>query len=126
MMVGDFRWPILSGVLPAAIPGIGEPSLPWKACCGAWQDWQAMPRGSERFVSSKMRLPSNCASLSPFSSSDTMAGEGAVSAAKLGAGAGVSQGHGSLPLSLTGGVWAGRPPHAYPSAAEVDNATGAI
>ena len=70
MIVGVLRWPSLSGVLPAAMPGMGEPLLPWKACLGSWHEAQDCPRGSDRFLSSKMRLPRSAASVSPFSSSE--------------------------------------------------------
>ena len=75
MIVGTLRVPNLSGVLPMAMPGMCEPLLPWKACFGAWHEAQDWPRGSDRFVSSKMRLPRSCASVSAFSSSERTSAE---------------------------------------------------
>src|SRR5574337_1148602 len=70
MIVGVLRTPSLSGVLPSATAGTGEPLLPWKACFGWWQETHASPRGSERFLSSNRRLPRSCKSFSDASSAE--------------------------------------------------------
>src|SRR5574337_54091 len=76
MIVGVLRTPSLSGVLPSATAGTGEPLLPWKACFGWWQETHASPRGSERFLSSNRRLPRSCRSFSDASSAECANREG--------------------------------------------------
>src|SRR5574337_65385 len=76
MIVGVLRTPSLSGALPSATAGTGEPLLPWKACFGWWQETHASPRGSERFLSSNRRLPRSCRSFSDASSAECANREG--------------------------------------------------